>query len=115
MSSSDVAGYIDAIGQEWQAEICRALHERIHQAIPEVTERLQYGKPHYLKNGKYACVVGTAKGWVALTIFNATNIDAPQNLFEPGPPERKTVKIKPNQPVDYDLLTNLIRQAAATI
>jgi hypothetical protein len=115
MSSTDVATYLDAIAQDWQADICRTLHARIHDAIPGVTARLQYGKPHYLKNGKYACVIGTAKGWVALTIFNATNLDAPENLFEPGLPERKTVKIKPNQPVDYDLLTNLIRQAAATI
>ena len=115
MSSTDVANYIDSIAVEWQADICRALHARVHEAIPDVTERIQYSKPHYLKNGKYACVIGTAKGWVSFTIFNATNIDAPAGLFEPGPPERKTVKIKPNQTVDYDLLTNLIRQAAATI
>ena len=85
MSSTDVTSYIDAIGQEWQADIARTLHARIHEAIPDVTERLQYGKPHYLKNGKYACVISPAKGWVALTIFNATNIDAPAGLFEPGP------------------------------
>jgi hypothetical protein len=115
MSSTDVTGYIDALAQDWQADICRTLHARIHEAIPDVTERLQYGKPHYLKNGKYACVLGPAKGWVALTIFNATDLHAPDGLFETGPPERKTVKIKPNQPIDFDLLTTLIRQAAATI
>jgi hypothetical protein len=115
MSSTDVTSFIDAIGQPWQADIARTLHQRIHEAIPDVTERIQYSKPHYLKNKKYACVIAPAKGWVALTIFNATDIDVPAGLFEPGPPERKTIKIKPNQTVDYDLLTNLIRQAAATI
>jgi hypothetical protein len=114
MSSTDVTSFIDAIGQPWQADIARTL-QRIHDAIPDVTERIQYSKPHYLKNKKYACVIAPAKGWVALTIFNATDIDVPAGLFEPGPPERKTIKIKPNQTVDYDLLTNLIRQAAATI
>ena len=53
--SQDAAGYIDNIDQGWQAEVCRSLHQRIHQAIPWVVERLQYGKPHYLKDGKYAC------------------------------------------------------------
>ena len=75
MSSTDVTNFIDAVSQEWQADICRTLHARIHDAIPDVTERLQYGKPHYLKNKKYACVIAPAKGWVALTIFNATNIN----------------------------------------
>src|SRR4051812_39457740 len=103
--SQDVANYISSVVQPWQAKICRELHQRIQQAIPEATERLQYGKPHYLKDGKYACVVGTAKSWVTLTIFNATGIDGPDGLFEPGPPERKTVKIKQGQMVDYDLLT----------
>lgn len=73
----------------------------VHQAIPEVAERLQYGKPHYLKDGKYAAVLGTAKGWVAFTIFNAAALDAPEGLFEPGPPDRKTIKIRQGQAVDY--------------
>ncbi|MFN8515723.1 MAG: DUF1801 domain-containing protein [Chloroflexia bacterium] len=115
MSSTDVTAYIDALTVDWQADIARTLHARIHEAIPDVAERLQYSKPHYLKNKKYACVIAPAKGWVALTIFNATTIDAPQNLFEPGPPSAKPSKSSPTQPIDYDLLTNLIRQAAATI
>ena len=113
--SQDVAGYIGSIGQPWQTEVCQELHQRIHQAIPEVTERLQYGKPHYLKDGKYACVIGTAKGWVTLTIFNATGLDAPDGLFEPGPPERKTIKIRQGQAVDYDQVARLVQQAASTI
>jgi hypothetical protein len=111
----DVAGYIDSIDQDWQAEVCRSLHQRIHQAIPGVVERLQYGKPHYLKDGKYACVLATAKGWVTFTIFNAAALDAPEGLFEPGPPDRKTIKIRHGQAVDYDLLAELLRQAARTI
>jgi hypothetical protein len=113
--SQDVAGYIGTLGQPWQAEICQSLHGMIHRAIPGVTERLQYGKPHYRKDGKYACVIGTAKGGVTLTIFNAAGLDAPEGLFEPGPPERKTIKIRQGQAVDYDLLAKLLQQAATTI
>lgn len=56
--------------------------------------RIQYGNPHYLQDGKYAAVIGTAKSWVAFTIFNAAALNAPDGLFEPGPPERRTIKIK---------------------
>ena len=113
--SQDVAGYISNIEQEWQAEVCQSLHRIIHQAIPGVVERLQYGKPHYLKDGKYACVLGTAKGWVSFTIFNATTLDAPAGLFEPGPPDRKTIKIRQGQAVDHALLAKLVQQAATTL
>ena len=98
-----------------QNETQVAAGQTIRQAIPDVTDRIQYGKPHYLKNGKYACVLGTAKGWVSFTIFNATAIDAPGNLFEPGPPERKTIKVKPGQELDYAQISSLIQQAASTI
>ncbi len=111
----EVTSYIENLGQAWQSELCRSLHETVHQAIPEVVDRLQYGKPHYLKDGKYACVIGTAKGWVTLTIFNAAGLDAPAELFEPGPPERKTIKIRPGQAIDHDLLAKLLRQAASAI
>ena len=110
--SQAIAEYIDNVSPDWQAEVCRSLHRTVHRAIPGVTERLQYGKPHYLKGGKYAAAIGTAKGWVTLTIFNAAALDAPAGLFEPGPPERKTVKIRQGQAVDYDLLAGLLRGAA---
>ena len=49
--SQEVASYLDNLAQDWQAEVCRSLHQRIHEAFPGVVERLQYGKPHYLTNG----------------------------------------------------------------
>jgi hypothetical protein len=108
-----IAEYIQKIKLPWQAEICTRLDEIIHQAIPEVQERIQYGKPHYLQAGKYACVVGTAKGWVSFTIFNAKALEAPEGFFEPGDPDRKTIKIKEGQAVDYELLAKFVRQAAS--
>jgi len=113
--NQDVTDYIDAIKVDWQAEVCRQLRQIIHDAAPDVTERLQYGKPHFLKNGKYACVLGTAKGWVSFTIFNAATLEAPDGFFEPGPPERKTVKIRDGQAIDPALLTPMVQQASATL
>jgi hypothetical protein len=113
--SQAVGDYISNVRVPWQAEVCRSLHGMIHDAIPGVEERLQYGKPHYRKNGKFACVLGTAKGWVTLTIFNAAGLDAPEGLFEPGPADRKTVKIRQGQAVDYGQLAGLVQQAASDL
>jgi hypothetical protein len=110
--NQDVTAYIQKISQAWQTDVCNRIRQLVHQSIPEVQERIQYGKPHFLKNGKYACVLGTAKGWVSFTIFNAESLAAPDGFFEAGGTDRKTIKILQNQDVDYDLLAKLIQQAA---
>lgn len=111
-----VKEYIQNIKQEWQIPICERIHQVIHQAIPDVEERIQYSKPHFRKNGKYVAVLSSAKGWVSVTIFNATDLEAPEGFFQAdGPPERKTVKILKDQTVDYDLLGKLLQQAAETL
>lgn len=108
--NQQVTDYIGKIKVQWQAEVCNRLRGMIHDALPDVEERLQYGKPHYLKNGKYAFVMGTAKEWVSFTIFNAQHLETPDGLFEASENgDRKTIKIRAGQ--DYDLLAKLIEQA----
>ena len=114
--NQEVTDYIQSLAQPWQVELCTAMRQRIHDAVPDVTERLQYRKPHFLKNGAYLAVLGPAKGWVTLMIFNAADLDAPDGTFEPGgPPERRNVKIREGQDVDIDVLGKLVAQAAATL
>src|SRR5688572_14753744 len=117
--NQEVTDYInkhsDKPKQEWQVEVCNQLRQTVLQAIPDADERLQYGKPHYRKNNKYAAVIGTAKGWVTLTIFNAADINVSEGIFEPGDPDRKTVKILEAQTIDYELLGRYLQQAASTL
>ncbi len=113
--NQQVTDYIQNIKQEWQAEVSTQLRQIVQQSVPEVEERIQYGKPHFLKNGKYAAVLGTAKEWVSFTIFNARALEAPEGLFEPGDPDRKTIKIRKGQTVDYALLGQLLQQAASSL
>lgn len=114
--NEDVSTYIGRLSQEWQAEICNGIRQIVHDSIPDVQERLQYGKPHFLKNGKYICVLSVAKGWVSFTLFNAATLDVPEGLFEQSDTgERKTIKIRPEQAVDNDLLTRLIMSAAESL
>jgi hypothetical protein len=110
--NQDVTDYINKINQVWQADVCNRIRQIVHQSIPEVAERIQYGKPHFLKNGKYAAVLGTAKAWVSFTIFNAEKLEAPAGFFEAGGTDRKTLKILQGQDVDYDLLAKLVQQGA---
>ncbi|MDX2137391.1 MAG: DUF1801 domain-containing protein [Chloroflexota bacterium] len=116
--NEQVTDYIDKLaekaGQEWQVEVCKRLRVVVFAAIPDTDERLQYGKPHYRKNNQYAAVIGTAKGWVTLTIFNAQGIQPPEGMFESSDTgDRKTIKIVKGQTVDEDLLKTLLAEAAA--
>jgi hypothetical protein len=114
--NQEITTYIDKLTQQWQVEVCNRLRQLVHVAMPEVQERLQYGKPHFLKEGKYAYVLGPAKGWVSFTIFNAQVLDTPEDLFEPGgSAERKTIKIREGQEVDYDLLAKFVKQAGDSL
>lgn len=108
--------FIENVKLDWQVEICRQLDQTVREAIPDAEGRIQYGKPHYLKQGKYAAVFGTAKGWVSFTIFNATALKPPADLFESSDnADRITIKIQKDQTVDYALLGDLVKHAADTI
>lgn len=114
--NQEVTDYIEKIAQAWQADASRQIRQIIHQSVPEVQERIQYGKPHFLKNGKYMAVLGTAKAWVSLTIFNAQALQTPDGLFETSENgDRKTLKISQGQAVDEALLARLLAQAASTL
>lgn len=109
--NQEVTDYIAAISDAWKVEVSEQLRKLVHETIPDVTERLQYKKPHFLKNGKYAAVISVAKSAVSFTIFHADGLDFPEALFE-GPPERKTIKVSSGQQVDYNRLSSLLKQAS---
>ncbi|MDB5142451.1 MAG: hypothetical protein JWQ66_1164 [Mucilaginibacter sp.] len=109
--NQEVTQYIENIDQKWQTEICKHLRETVLQSVPGVEELLQYGKPHYKKDGKYVCTYSTAKGWISFTLFNAAFLEVPDGLFEPGAnPDRKTIKIREEQHADCTLLAKLLQQ-----
>ena len=101
---------------KWQAEVCEALRKMIHETIPTIEERMQYGKPHYLKNGHYASVIHAAKDKVSFMIFNAGELAEIKGFFKSmSSPDRKTATISEGQEVDYELLSNLLKQAAGSL
>ncbi|MFC5471107.1 DUF1801 domain-containing protein [Cohnella suwonensis] len=111
--NEEVIAFIDGLNEPWQKEISNGLRSVVHEAIPDFQERMQYKKPHFLKNGKYAAVISASKDAVSFTIFNATGLDVPAGFD--GPPERKTIKLKKGQAADYGLLSSLVKQASASL
>lgn len=109
--NQEVTDFIDSIKEPWQGELAASLRKAVHQAIPDVNERIQYKKPHFLKNGKYAAVISTSKGAVSFTIFNANSLDLPEGMFV-GPPERKTVKLCKGDTLDFEQLVSWVSQAS---
>ncbi|MBO7745094.1 DUF1801 domain-containing protein [Paenibacillus sp. MWE-103] len=98
---------------KWQAELGEVLRNMVHETIPEAEERIQYKKPHFLKNGHYAAVISPSKDAVAFMIMNAAGIDFPKG-FE-GPAERKWIKLKEGSTPDLAALSELLRQASGSL
>lgn len=112
--NKEVTGFMESLPQSWQVEVCNRLREMVHQSIPDVEERMQYKKPHFLKNGHYAAVITPSKDAVAFMIMNASALELPKGQFD-GPPERKWIKIREGQSVDYAFLSQLLIQASSTL
>lgn len=113
--NQEVTRYIQKL-QPWQVEVCDALRKRVYESIPDVEERLQYGKPHYLKNGHYAGVIHAAKDKVSFMIFNAGELEEIKGFFKSASsPERTTATIREGQDVDLRLLSHLLNRATASL
>ena len=112
--NQEVTDFIEALKEPWQGEISANLREVVHQALPDVDERIQYKKPHFLKNGKYVAVISTSKNAVSFTIFNATDLRLPEGTFD-GPPERKTLKLHEGDLFDSRQLVSLVSQASGSL
>jgi hypothetical protein len=111
----EVTAFIESIALPWQVEVSKQLRQMIHQSIPDIEERIQYKKPHFLKNGKYAAVITPSKDAVSFMIFNAVDLELPKGVKFDGPPERKWIKILEGQSLDFEMLSKLLIQASSSL
>jgi hypothetical protein len=113
--NDEVTQYINKT-QPWQIEVCEKLRAMIDQTVPGVEERLQYGKPHYLKNGHYAAVIAVAKAKVSFMVFNAADVPEVKGFLRAmGNGERKTVDIIEGQELDYGALAGILGKTSAAL
>ncbi|NQX59861.1 DUF1801 domain-containing protein [Paenibacillus qinlingensis] len=110
--NQEVTAYIENL-PKWQADISSTLRSMVLETIPEAQERIQYKKPHFLKNGHYAAVISPSKDAIAFMIMNANGIDFPKE-FE-GPAERKWIKLKEGSTPDLATLSGLLKQASVML
>ncbi|MFC5529724.1 DUF1801 domain-containing protein [Cohnella yongneupensis] len=111
--NEEVTVYIENLGATWQIELAKRLREIVHQTIPSIEERIQYKKPHFLKNGHFAAVISPSKDAIAFMIMNTAGMEFPKG-FE-GPPERKWIKNKEGVSPDYTLLSSLLAQSSQAL
>lgn len=111
--NQEVTTFIESLNQPWKVEVSNQLRQIIHESIPEVEERIQYKKPHFLKNGHYAAVISPSKDAIAFMIMNATGLEVPKG-FE-GPAERKWLKIREGDSPDYNMLAELLTKASSSL
>jgi hypothetical protein len=113
--NEEVSQYIQKL-PKWQVEICESLRKVVFETIPDAQERMQYGKPHYLKNGHYAAVISVAKDKVSFMIFNAAELEDIKGFFKStSSPDRKTATITQGTEVDYAILASRLQQASETL
>ena len=112
--NDEVTQYIDRL-LPWQIDVCRRLRAMVHETIPGVEEQIQYGKPHFLKNGQHAALIHAAKSKVSFMVFNASEIEAVKGVLRSmGNGERKTADIAEGQDIDYDLLAGFLAKASTS-
>jgi hypothetical protein len=111
--NQEVTSFIESLNQSWQVKVSNQLRQMVHESIPEVEERIQYKKPHFLKNGHYAAVISPSKDAIAFMIMNATGLEVPKGFD--GPAERKWLKIREGDSPDYNMLARLLVQASSSL
>ncbi|MFB2600337.1 DUF1801 domain-containing protein [Herbiconiux sp. P17] len=100
--------YIERV-EPWQTTVCDGLRTMVHEVIPDVEERFQYGKPHFLRNGEYVAVIAVAKEKVNFMVFNAQDVPEIKGVLRSmGKGERKTATLTEGQDVDYPLLSDIL-------
>jgi hypothetical protein len=112
---NDVTKYFDK-ALPWQQEVCQNLRELVRQTIPGVEEKLEYGKPHFLKNDQHAAVIHVAKDKISFMLFNAADVEPVKGVLRSlGKGDRKAVDISEGQDVDYGLLAGILAKTSSTL
>lgn len=120
VESEEVKCYIQKLAekpnQNWQIEVVQSLRQLVFKTIPSVEERLQYGKPHYLKNGHYAAVISASKDKVSFMLFNASELPPIKDVLRSmGNGERKTLDILRGHTIDYKQISEWLRLASDSL
>lgn len=112
---ADVTEYINSRAA-WQVDVCEKLRSIVHKAIPKVTEQIEYGKPHFSKNGEHVAALHVAKNKVSFVIFNAGSLaEVKGKLRKVGDGERKVIDVTEGQEIDGAFVADVVKQVAKSL
>ncbi|MEV5386317.1 DUF1801 domain-containing protein [Streptomyces sp. NPDC052721] len=105
-----MTAYIE-MAKPWQTRVCTGLREMVHRTLPEAEEALQYGKPHFLRDGRPSAVIHIARDKVSFMVLHAAGIEAVPGLLRSlGNGDRKAIDIREGDEVDHDFLADILRR-----
>ena len=108
----DVTTYIEGT-KPWQAEVCNELRSTVLRALADIEEAMQYGKPHFVREGRHVAVLHVAAAKVSFMVFDAGAVEpVPGLLRSLGSGDRKVVDIREGETVDLDFIADLLRRTA---
>lgn len=111
--NQEVSLFIEKLASPWQVQLCGQLRQIVHETIPGAEEKIQYKKPHFLKNGQFAAVISPSKDAIAFMIMNTADMTFPKG-FE-GPTERKWIKLREGDTPDLVQLSGYLKQASESL
>lgn len=95
-------------------EVVAALRQFVRQTAPELTESSKWGRGCWLNGDLPVAFVHVEPDYVQLGFYGGTLLDDPANVLEGNAKFIRHVKIHSPEDIDEQVLTPLVRQAAAT-
>ena len=109
---NEITDYIES-KQPWQSQVCAALRETVHRTLTGVEEVFQYGKPHFVRDGRNLAVVHVGKDKVSFMVFDAAGVEpVPGLLRSLGSGDRKVVDVRQDEDVDHDFIADVLCRTA---
>lgn len=105
-----VDGYIEGCSDS-VVPLMRKLHAFIHEQLPNATEELQYGVPAFLiSHGAPVVYLYGSKKHANFGFLRSAKLTDPDGVLQGSGNPSKHIKLKPDQSVDFGVLTEFVAQ-----
>ncbi len=101
-----------------QALLVRELDRLIVGASPDLQSAVRYRILMYGLDGRYrdwVCAIDARAKVVSLRFLHGDRLQAPEGVLRPGSTTMGTIDLTSSEQIDADLVTDLVRQAAALV
>lgn len=107
-----VANYFDTLSPA-QEPTARALQQRLLAIAPELEQAVKWGNLCFMSQGRVLMAIAVHKAHVQLQFFNGALLAKDFNELEGVGHGVRHIKQRYSQPLDVDLITDLVHAAVA--